>query len=87
MSTEEMYAELGSCVSVGGDCEEIQARVNSREDAIQLRENAKMTCPDGYVAYCDSRSWGCGSRIARKKVEYACVTRNAMRDMLGSLSF
>ena len=82
ISTEEMYVELGSCISVEGDCENIQARINYREHMIQVRENAKMSCPDEYVAYCDDRMRGCGSKFARKPVEYVCVSRSAMRDML-----
>jgi hypothetical protein len=82
MSTQEMYAELGSCISVAGDCENIQARINSREDAIQMRENAKMSCPDEYVAYCDDSMRGCGSKFALKPVEYVCISSSAMRNML-----
>jgi len=82
ISTEEMYAELGSCLSAGGDCEQIQTRVNRREDAIQWRENAKMTCPEEFVAYCDDSMKGCGSKFARTPVQYVCISQTDMRDML-----
>ena len=82
MTTDEMYAELGSCVSAGGDCENIQARVNHREHMLQMRENAKMTCPYEYVAYCDDSMRGCGSRFALKPVEYVCISSSAMQNML-----
>ena len=82
ISTEELYTELGTCISAGQNCEEIQARVNSRENLLQYRENAKMICPDGYVAHCDTRMRGCGSRRTVKPVEYVCISRRAVGDML-----
>jgi len=82
ISTEELYTELGTCLSAGQDCEEIQARVNRRENLLQYRENAKMICPNGYVAYCDTMMRGCGIRRALTPVEYVCIPRRAVGDML-----
>ncbi len=82
VTTEEMYVELSSCLSAEGDCEEIQARVNSRENAIQRRKDAMIICPNGLVAVCDSRSLGCGFGFTGQPSDYICVTEASVREML-----
>ncbi len=82
MTTDEMYADLGSCLSAEGNCKEIQTRIDWREKAIQMRENAMMICPDGQVAFCDARARGCGFGHPYHKVEYVCMSEEIVQDML-----
>ncbi len=86
MSIDEMYMELSSCVSSGAECDDIQAMVNKREELIYQRENAKMTCPAGFVAYCDSNMRGCGSKRAPEQVEYRCVKNGAIKDLFARMN-
>jgi hypothetical protein len=57
----------------------LDALISRREDARARRNNAKMPCPQGYTAYCDSmRDRGCGQRMPREPVEYICISREQL---------
>ena len=87
--TDELYSQLAVCVSNTDplsaltECAEFQDKVNRREDHVQYRSNARMICPEGFVAYCDSRwDYGCGRRLTKKPVEYACIPRLHMNEIM-----
>ncbi len=78
---EDMMLEQMRCET---DCEEINERVQRRIRRDEMRENVTMSCPQGFVAVCDTQSdRHCGARYAPKPLKYACVRARALGRMLG----
>jgi hypothetical protein len=81
-TVDDLYAERTLCVSSGGECGEIELKLQRREEIIRRADNAKApNCPDGFVAYCDERDRGCGDRFPQRPVRYKCISRDQFREM------
>jgi hypothetical protein len=79
-SLDDLYLERATCVSQKVECGDIEERIAKKEMIRQWHENTEMHCPDGYIAYCDSRwNQGCGRKASRTPVKYSCKTRESLR--------
>ncbi len=79
---EDMMLEQMRCET---SCEEINERVERRIRRDEMRENATMSCPQGFVAICETaRDRYCGQRYAPNPVEYGCIQSRELDLMLGS---
>ena len=83
-SLDDLYLQRTACVSSGGECSALDRLIDRKLDIMTLRENAMPPeCPDGYVAFCDSR-WdrGCGRKYSKKPVDWVCISQEQVRGQL-----
>ena len=78
---DDLYLERAVCVNAKLDCSELNEVIAQKELIRQWRKNAKMECQPGYIPYCDHTMYGCGKRMAKKPVEYECISRDNMRNI------
>jgi hypothetical protein len=81
-STNELYRELETCLNDGYVCAELQDEIQRREIAQDRREyDLRPRCPFGQVEYCDHRMRGCGARHKSPNDQYACISREDVREI------